>query len=71
LPRDSSRSIIPILAFLTPFTVRLIPEVLAWPYPIGFDTIYAYVPWIEPDISSTSIYSQCLRVLGYFHYSHY
>jgi len=47
LPRNSSRIIAPILAFLTPFTIRLIPEVLAWPYPIGFDTIYAYVPWIE------------------------
>ncbi len=31
-----------LLAFLIPFAVRLIPEVIAWPYPLGFDTlIYA------------------------------
>lgn len=47
MPTNSSRIITPALAFLIPFVIRLIPEVLAWPYPIGFDTIYAYVPWIE------------------------
>lgn len=31
-----------MLAFLVPLVVRFVPEVLAWPYPIGFDTlIYA------------------------------
>jgi len=36
----SSRS----LAFLVPMLVRFIPEFMAWPYPIGFDTlIYADV----------------------------
>jgi len=29
-----------ILAFVLGFVVRLIPEVLSYPYPIGFDTIY-------------------------------
>jgi len=28
-----------VLAFLVPMIVRAIPEVLSWPYPIGFDTI--------------------------------
>ena len=31
-----------LLAFLVPLLVRTIPEVLSWPYPLGFDTfIYA------------------------------
>jgi len=29
-----------LLTFTLGFVVRLIPEVLSWPYPIGFDTIY-------------------------------
>jgi hypothetical protein len=29
-----------VLAFFIGFTVRFIPEMLAWPYPIGFDTVY-------------------------------
>jgi len=29
-----------LLAFVIGFMVRLVPEVLAFPYPIGFDTIY-------------------------------
>jgi hypothetical protein len=29
-----------ILSFTTGFIVRLIPEALAYPYPIGFDTVY-------------------------------
>src|SRR2546426_2085766 len=33
-----------LAAFLLPFTVRAIPEVIAGPYPIGYDTITAYVP---------------------------
>ena len=28
------------LAFVLGFLVRLIPEVLSFPYPIGFDTVY-------------------------------
>jgi len=28
------------LAFVLGFMVRLIPEVLSFPYPIGFDTVY-------------------------------
>ncbi|MEM3783179.1 MAG: hypothetical protein QXX32_06530, partial [Thermofilum sp.] len=28
-----------VLAFFVPMFVRAIPEVLSWPYPIGFDTI--------------------------------
>lgn len=37
--------LIAILAFAIPFFVRSVPEIIAWPYPIGFDTMnYAY--WI-------------------------
>ena len=35
-----------ILAFSIPLIVRSIPEILAWPWPIGFDPIAFYVPWI-------------------------
>src|SRR6266568_6573212 len=31
-------------AFLLPFTVRTIPEIIAGPYPIGWDIIAFYVP---------------------------
>lgn len=35
--------ILPILAFLFPLFIRLLPEIIAWPYLIGYDTItYAY-----------------------------
>src|SRR6266704_3869109 len=33
-----------LAAFLLPFTVRTIPEIIAGPYPIGWDTIAFYVP---------------------------
>src|SRR5713101_2577174 len=33
-----------VAAFLLPFAVRAIPEVIAGPYPIGWDTIAFYVP---------------------------
>src|SRR3989442_355524 len=33
-----------LAAFLRPFTVRAIPEVIAGPYPIGWDIIAFYVP---------------------------
>src|SRR5213083_1580981 len=33
-----------LAAFLLPFTVRAIPEVIAGPYPIGWDTIAFYTP---------------------------
>ncbi|MEM4563079.1 MAG: hypothetical protein QXI55_04075, partial [Thermofilum sp.] len=28
-----------LLSFFTPLLVRLIPEALSWPYPLGFDTL--------------------------------
>jgi len=34
----------PLFAFLLPFTVRAIPELIAGPYPIGWDIIAFYVP---------------------------
>src|SRR5947209_3744031 len=33
-----------LAAFLLPFTVRAVPEVIAGPYPIGWDIIAFYVP---------------------------
>ena len=33
-----------LAAFLLPFTVKAIPEVIAGPYPIGWDIIAFYVP---------------------------
>ena len=33
-----------VAAFLLPLSIRLIPEVIAWPYPLGFDTVFFYVP---------------------------
>src|SRR2546425_4325770 len=33
-----------LASFLLPFTVRAIPEVIAGPYPIGWDIIAFYVP---------------------------
>ncbi len=35
-----------VLAFLIPLLVRDVPEILSWPYPIGFDTI-RYVSLIQ------------------------
>ncbi len=34
----------PLASFLIPLAVRLIPEWLSYPYPIGFDTIAYYIP---------------------------
>lgn len=33
-----------MLAFLVPLAVRTVPEVLAGPYPLGFDTVVYYLP---------------------------
>ncbi|MGQ9691316.1 MAG: hypothetical protein ACUVQY_08680 [Thermoproteota archaeon] len=33
------RLCLPMLAFIVPTAVRYIPEIIAWPYPIGFDTL--------------------------------
>src|SRR2546425_4130230 len=40
-----------LAAFLLPFTVRAIPEVIAGPYPIGWDIIAFYVP-TTPDMAA-------------------
>src|SRR5712692_7619850 len=47
-----------LAAFLLPFTVRAIPEVIAGPYPIGWDTIAFYVP------NSLDIAAGKMSVLG-------
>ncbi len=33
-----------ILAFLTPLLIRSVPEIIAGPFPIGYDTMGSYVP---------------------------
>jgi len=35
-----------LAAFLIPLTIRAIPEIIAGPYPIGYDTIGSYVPFM-------------------------
>ena len=35
-----------LAALLIPFTIRIIPELIAGPYPIGYDTIGSYVPFM-------------------------
>lgn len=51
-----------LLSFILGFTIRLIPEILSYPYPIGFDTVY-YAARIKSDViwaSSTSFFSSWL-----------
>jgi len=35
-----------LLAFAVTFGVRALPEILAWPYAIGYDTIGSYIPFM-------------------------
>jgi len=46
--------ILPAMAFLVPFAIRLIPEILVGPYIMGFDTMGFYVPntlaWLNEGI---------------------
>ena len=48
----------PLLAFVVPFLVRLIPEVLMGPYLVGFDTLAHYLPttlfWTQGSITPES-----------------
>ena len=48
----------PLLAFVVPLLVRLIPEVLMGPSVVGFDTMGYYVPtttlWLHGDVSLSS-----------------
>jgi hypothetical protein len=50
------------LSFILGFAIRLVPEILSYPYPIGFDTVY-YAARIESGvvwISSASVFSMWL-----------
>lgn len=40
-----------VLCFVLGFVVRLMPEVLSYPYPIGFDTVY-YAARIKSGVGS-------------------
>src|SRR6266516_2376403 len=44
-----------LAALIIPLTIRAIPEIVAGPYPIGYDTISSYVPamldWKSGDLS--------------------
>ncbi len=60
-----------LLSFALGFVVRLIPEVLSYPYPVGFDTVH-YAAMIKRGIvwqDSTSIFSMWLfnAILIYIH----
>lgn len=55
-----------MLAFLVPLAVRMIPELIAWPYPLGFDTLGYYIPamrwWINP-FSGQSLPTDALGIV--------
>jgi hypothetical protein len=36
-----------LLSFLFPFGIRIIPEILAGPWPLGFDTVWVYAPFVK------------------------
>jgi hypothetical protein len=36
-----------LIVILTSATIRTIPTILAWPYPLGYDTIASYIPWMS------------------------
>ncbi len=38
---------LPLLSIVFPISVRAIPELLAGPYPLGFDTVWVYAPFIK------------------------
>jgi len=51
-----------LLSFILGFTIRLVPEILSYPYPIGFDTVY-YAARIKNGViwsSSASVFSMWL-----------
>jgi hypothetical protein len=54
--------IFPILAFLVPLTVRLIPELLMGPFATGFDTISYYTPntllWLNHGVNFWALISE-------------
>lgn len=33
-----------LAAFFIPLTIRSIPEIISWPYPLGYDTINMVIP---------------------------
>lgn len=33
-----------VILYSIPLFIRLLPEILAWPYPLGFDTVTYYIP---------------------------
>jgi hypothetical protein len=51
-----------LLSFILGFIIRLVPEILSYPYPVGFDTVY-YAARIKSGVvwnSSTSVFSMWL-----------
>ena len=55
----AKRLLLPFFAFVTPFLLRAVPEVLMGPYAVGFDTMGHYVPsallWLNGDLTFFSI----------------
>ena len=54
------------LAIALPFIIRLIPEAIAWPYPLGFDTLGYYIPAMRWWINPFSGQSLPMDILGLF-----
>jgi hypothetical protein len=54
----SKKHLFPLLAFAIPLLIRVIPEVLMGPYPVGFDTTGYYVPttllWLRGGVDLSS-----------------
>ena len=55
LPCFQRKYLFPLLAFLVPLLIRIVPEVLMGPYLVGFDTMGFYVPnvtlWLHGGIN--------------------
>ena len=52
--RSSKPWVFPLLAFLVPFILRFVPEMLMGSYVVGFDTLAHYVPttlkWLDQGV---------------------
>jgi len=59
--RQNASTILPLLAFAIPLTVRAVPEILMGQYLVGFDTIGYYVPntltWLKSGVDFWSLMS--------------
>lgn len=59
---EAHRRFAAFAAFVFPVLIRSVPEVIAWPYPLGFDTLI-YADWVLDG------YISKLSVQSFFHYT--